>query len=120
MGPDASPEMPGRTLPEALDVRRVSLGEARGAVATPDTVNVAAYVVEHSICPENVNCLLPDGIVIAESPHPSREDVYRISVNSPRQFEKGHRYLISIDVSNPPAQNLDENLLHLIGYSRWE
>lgn len=110
-----------RTLPEAIDARRVSLEDARRTVTTPDTVNLAAYVVELAICPENYNCLLTDGIVIAESPDPDpQEDTRRIAVNSPRQFTEGRRYLMSVGVSNPSDRNADENLLDIIGYSLLE
>ena len=110
-----------RTLPEALDARRVSLEDARRTVTTPDTVNVEAYVIELAICPENANCMLPDAIIVAESPDPDvQEDTRRITVNSPRQFTEDRRYLMSVGVTNPPDRNADENLLDLIGYSLLE
>ena len=121
IGSESESESAERTLPEAIDARRVSLEDARRTVITPDTVNLAAYVVELAICPENYNCLLPDGIVIAESPNPdSQEDTRRIAVNSPRQFTEGRRYLMSVGVSNPSDRNVDENLLDIIGYSLLE
>ena len=110
-----------RTLPEALDARRISLEDARRTVTTPDTVNVEAYVIELAICPENANCTLPDGIIVAESSDPdAQEDTRRITVNSPRQFTEGRRYLMSVGVTNPPDRNVDENLLDMIGYSLLE
>jgi len=118
---DAESTLVDRTLPQALDAQRVSLGEARHTGATPDTVNVAAYVVKIEICPEGWNCLLPDGIVVAETPDPGRSgDTRRLFVRSPRQFVEGRRYLMSLEVAGPPAQNRDENTLDLIGYSRLE
>jgi hypothetical protein len=119
IGPDS--ESAERTLPQAIDARRVSLEDARRTVTTPDTVNVEAYVIELAICPENVNCMLPDGIIVAESPDPdAQEDTRRITVNSPRQFTEDRRYLMSVGVSNPPDRNVDENLLDMIGYSLLE
>lgn len=110
-----------RTLPEALDARRVSLTDARRTVPAPDTVNVEAYVIKLAICPENANCLLPDGIVIAGSREPDDEGkTRRIAVEKPRQFVEGRRYLISLIVADPSDRNLDENLLDIIGYSRIE
>ena len=118
-GSDSEPAE--RTLPEALDARRVSLTDARRTVLAPDTVNVDAYVIKLAICPENTNCLLPDGIVIAESHEPDDDDkTLRISVEKPRQFVEGRRYLISLSVTDPSDRNLDENLLDIIGYSRIE
>lgn len=110
-----------RTLPEALDARRVSLADARRTVPTPDTVNVEGYVIDLAICPENANCLLPDGIVIAESRESDDEGkTRRIAVENPRQFVEGRRYLISLSVTDPSDRNLDENLLEIVGYSRME
>jgi hypothetical protein len=84
-------------------------------------VNVEAHVIDLAICPEKANCLLPDGIVIAESREPDSEGKpRRIAVGNPRQFLEGHRYLISLSVADPSDRNLDENLLELIGYSRME
>jgi len=121
IGSDSESESAERTLPEALDARRVSLEDARRTVTTPDTVNLAAHVVELAICPGNYNCVLPDGIVIAESPDPdAQEDTRRIAVNSPRQFTEERRYLISVGVTNPSGRNVDENLLEVIGYSLLE
>lgn len=121
MGSDSKSESADRTLPEALDARRVSLGDARRTLAPPDTVNIAAYVVEYRICPEKANCLLPDGVVIAESRDPDDDgQTRRIAVEKPRQFVKGSRYLISLSVTSPSDRNLDENLLEIIGYSRIE
>jgi len=118
---DADAPLAERTLPEALDVRRVSLDEARQTVQVPDTVNVKAYVVDYAICPQHANCFLPDGIIIAEKPNPSSsENTRRITVATPRQFEKGGRYLMSFRVLDPPERNLDERTLDLIGYSPWE
>ena len=118
-GSDPEPETAKRTLPEALDARRVSLADARRTVPAPDTVNVKAYVIELAICPENWNCFLPDGIVIAESREPDdQEKTRRITVESPRQFMKGHHYLISLSVTDPSDRNVDENLFEIIGYSR--
>jgi hypothetical protein len=110
-----------RTLPEALDVRRVSLQDARQTVQAPDTVNVEAYVVDYAICPQDANCFLPDGIIIAERPNPSSsKNTRRISMTSPRQFERERRYVLSVRVFDPPDRNLDERALHLIGYSLLE
>jgi len=110
-----------RTLPEALDTRRVSLADARRTIPAPDTVNVETYVIKLAICPENANCLLPDGIVIAESREPDDEGkTRRIAVEKPRQFVEGRRYLISLGVTDPADRNLDENLLEIIGYDRIE
>jgi hypothetical protein len=84
-------------------------------------VNIEAYVIKLAICPENANCLLPDGIVIAKSREPDNEEkTRRIAVENPRQFVEGRRYLISLSVTDPSARNLDENLLDIIGYSRIE
>jgi hypothetical protein len=119
IGPDSGSETARRTLPEALDGRRVSLEDARRTLSTPDTVTVEVYVVELAICPENWNCFLPDGIVIAESREPDdQEKTRRITVESPRQFMKGHHYLISLSVTDPSDRNVDENLFEIIGYSR--
>lgn len=110
-----------RTLPEALDTRRVSLADARRTIPAPDTVNVEAYVIKLAICPEDANCLLPDGIVIAESREPDDEGkTRRIAVEKPRQFVEGRQYLISLGVTDPADRNLDENLLDIMGYSRIE
>jgi len=107
-----------RTLPAALDARRVSLADARRTVPAPDTVNVDAYVIKLVICPENANCFLPDGIIIAESREPDdKGKTRRIAVEKPRQFVEGRRYLISLSVTDPSDRNLDENLLDIIGYS---
>lgn len=114
-------EIAERTLPEALDVRRVSLENARRTVLTPDTVNVEAYVIKLVICPENANCFLPDGIIIAESREPDDDrKTRRIAVENTRQFVEGRRYLISLSVTDPSDRNLDENLLDIVGYSRIE
>jgi len=121
MGSESGPESAERTLPGAFDVRRVALTDARRTVPAPDTVNVEAYVIELAICPENANCLLPDGIVIAERREPDEEGkTRRITVESPRQFVVGRRYLISLRVTDPSDRNLDENLLGIVGYSRIE
>ena len=118
---DAESTTVDRTLPQAFDARRVSLGEARRTGATPDTVNVAAYVVKIEICPEDWNCLLPDGIVVAETADPGRTgDTRRLPVRSPRQFVDGHRYLMSLEVAAPRTRDRDENTLALIGYTRLE
>jgi len=107
-----------RTLPAALDARRVSLADARRTVPAPDTVNVDAYVIKLVICPENANCLLPAGTIMAESREPDDEGNTRhIPVRKPRQFVEGRRYLISLSVTDPSDRNLDENLLDIIGYS---
>lgn len=120
-GTDSRSKSAERTLPDTLDARRVSLADARRAVATPDTVNVAAHVVDYKICPENANCLLTDGVIIADHPDPEEQENTRyIAVDSPRQFVKGDRYLMSLDVMNPRDRTVDENLLALIGYSRLE
>ena len=110
-----------RTLPEALDTRRVSLADARRTIPAPDTVNVEAYVIKLAICPENANCLLPDGIIIAENREPDGEGkTRRIAVEKPQQFVEGRRYLISLSVTDPADRNVDENLLEIIGYDRIE
>ena len=117
-GTGSDSETAERTLPEALDARRVSLADARHTVPAPDTVNVGAYVIKLAICPENANCLLSDGIIIAESLEPDDErTTRRIAVEKPRQFTEGSRYLISLGVTDPSDRNLDENLLDIIGYS---
>jgi len=87
----------------------------------PSRYNVEAYVIKLAICPENANCFLPDGIVIADSREPDDErKTRRIAVQKPRQFVEGHRYLISLSVTDPADRNLDENLLDIMGYSRIE
>lgn len=121
VGSDSQSATAERTLPGALDARRVSLEDARRGVATPDTVNLAVHVVDLAICPERHNCLLPDGIIIAERPDPSaQEDTRRIAVDSPRQFTEDRRYLVSIRVTAPSDRNADENLFDIIGYSGLE
>ncbi len=119
IGSDSGSQAAKRTLPEALDTRRVSLEDAGRTISTPDTVNVEVYVVELAICPEKWNCFLPDGIVIAESREPDDEGKSRrIAVEKPRQFVAGRRYMISLSVTAPSNRNFDGNRLEIIGYSR--
>jgi hypothetical protein len=115
----ADDESPERTLPEALDVRQVTLEDARHSVAAPDTVNAKGYVVSLVICPDDADCILPSGIEVAETPHPEESsDAILLGVDEPRQFVKGARYVLSLRVTNPAQESDHENLLSLIGYTR--
>jgi len=104
-----------------VEARLAPLADARRTIPAPDTVNVEAYVIKLAICPEDANCLLSDGIVIAESREPGDEGkTRRIAVEKPRQFVEGRQYLISLGVTDPADRSLNENLLDIMGYSRIE
>ena len=117
---DSGPRTADRTVPEALDVRRVPLDTARHTLRRPDTVNVAVYVTDLKICPKGANCFLPDGIKIAETPDPEEGASRLVGVPAPRQFAPGRRYLVSLAVASPSNPRREENRLDLVGYSRLE
>ena len=117
---DTGADTADRTLPHALDARRVPLDTLRYGIGAPDTVNVAVYVTELKICPEGANCFLPDGIDIAETPDADEEASRLVFVEAPRQFAVGRRYLMSLAVTPPSNPRRAENALDLLAYSRLE
>lgn len=107
-----------RTYPQAFDVERVSLEAASLTVEAPDTVNVVVYVVDINICPPELRCIMPDGILIAEGLNPERPaETLHLSAAEPRQFRKQSRYTMSVAVSDRHIEGMNENAVWLLGYS---
>ena len=119
VGSDEEADPVDRTLPEALEVREVAFEDIRRTVTAPDTVNIVGFVTNLVICPENVVCILPNGIEVAKESDPDRQsEAEFFAVSNPRQFTQGDRYLLSLRVLSRQGRNTDENRLNLIGYTR--
>jgi hypothetical protein len=61
-------------------------------------VNVVGYIVSANICPKNSMCLIPDGIMVAETPGESTMGGMYIPTIVP-PYEAGVVYVFSVSVS---------------------
>lgn len=102
-----------RTYPEAFSFETVTIQQLLYEVETPDSLNINAYVIVISECPESANCFLPDRIGASENLPPA--DTLYIQAIKPGQFQKQKRYTISLEVTE--SEGRERHDIRLLGYS---
>ncbi len=93
------PHQAAKTYPDALELERVSLQALKETAPAPASYNLEVYVISRNICGACCKCIIPDGILIAESRNPELpEEGLRLAATAPRQFEIGYQYVMSVEV----------------------
>lgn len=111
-----------RTLPEALELERVSLQALQRTASLPGSYNVHVFVVGVNECDPDARCVIPDGILVAETRTPDLpEDGLHLAVIQPRQFDRYQPYVLSIEAEpagwRHPETGEEVRSFRLLGYS---
>lgn len=106
-----------RTYPKALDLETVMISQLRNGVTPPDSLNIKAFVVSRIICPKDMYCFLPNGIIVAEALNDTtREKQLYLTVRKPQQFEEDKQYKLSVSVRS--NSNGERKFFDLLGYTK--